>query len=331
MNKVYINAASIWVATPDQQDAADNWLKVDLPKITHKLLSPNATRRMSKAVKMGIFCSLEAVNHLDPATLDGILVGSSKGCLIDSDKFLQSIVEQQEEFLSPTPFIQSTHNTVAGQIALLIKNQGYNMTYSQGRISFESAVLDAYIQLTMNERNTLLVGAVEELSDISIKVSSSFDKTASPQQTTGISQSEGAGFFIFSNQQDQHTRAELTDISIYSATAKLSSEAQLLAFLKKNKVSIEQIDAIIYGSKNTENAFDAISTSFNNTRIINYQLQIGCFDTDIVFALDLALKLLYNQTLVQKSSPIENGSSIYQNILICNFGEQNSLMLLSGC
>jgi len=331
MNKVYINAASICVTTPDQHHTAENWLKVDVPKIDSKLLSPNATRRMSKAVKMGILCSLEAVSQMDLANLDGILVGSSKGCLIDSDKFLQSIVEQQEEFLSPTPFIQSTHNTVAGQIALLIKNTGYNMTYSQERISFESAALDAYIQLTMDERNTLLVGAVDELSDISIKISSILDKTTSQQQMTGISQSEGAGFFIFSNRQDEHTRAELTDISIYQAKAKLSSEAQLLAFLKKNKVPIEQIDAIIYGSANMENPFDASSTSFNKTRKINYQLQIGRFDTDIVFALDLALKLLCNQTLVQKSSPIENGNRSYQKILICNFGEQNSLMLLSGC
>ena len=331
MNKVYINAACICVATPNQQDATGSWLKVDLPKITNKLLSPNATRRMSKAVKMGIFCSLEAVNHLDAATLDGILVGSSKGCLIDSDKFLQSIVEQQEEFLSPTPFIQSTHNTVAGQIALLIKNRGYNMTYSQGRISFESAVLDAYIQLKMNERNTLLVGAVDELSDISIKISSALDEAASQYKTTGSSQSEGAGFFVFSNLQDQHTRAELTDISIYPATTKLSSEDQVLAFLKKNDLSAEQIDAIVYGSENTENPFDTSWTNFNKTTKINYQLLVCRFDTDVVFALDLALKLLHHQTLVPKSSPTENGSRSYQKILICNFGEQNSLMLLSGC
>lgn len=331
MNKVYINAASICVATPDQQEATDSWLKVDLPKIANKLLSPNATRRMSKAVKMGIFCSLEAINHLASTKLDGILVGSSKGCLIDSDKFLQSIVEQQEEFLSPTPFIQSTHNTVAGQIALLIKNQGYNMTYSQGRISFESAVLDAYIQLTMNERNTLLVGAVDELSDISIEISETIANTTNQLTTTGIPQSEGAGFFVFSNQQDEHTRAELTDISIYQATAQLSSEAQLLAFLKKNELSAEQIDAIVYGYENTENPFDASWTNFNRSTKINYQLQVGQFDTDVVFALDLALKLLRHQTLVQKNSPTENSSRSYQKILICNFGEQNSLMLLSGC
>lgn len=166
MHKVYINAASICVNNLSLPNSPENWIKVDLPKIDSKILSPNSARRMSKAVKMGIICAMEALQQIDRSELDGILVGSGKGCLIDSDKFLQSIVVQQEEFLSPTAFIQSTHNTVAGQIALLIKNTGYNMTYSQGRVSFESTVFDAYLQLVLNERKTLLVGAVDELSDI---------------------------------------------------------------------------------------------------------------------------------------------------------------------
>ncbi|WET69199.1 beta-ketoacyl synthase chain length factor [Sphingobacterium sp.] len=331
MHKVYINAASICVNNLSLPNSPENWIKVDLPKIDSKILSPNSARRMSKAVKMGIICAMEALQQIDHSELDGILVGSGKGCLIDSDKFLQSIVVQQEEFLSPTAFIQSTHNTVAGQIALLIKNTGYNMTYSQGRVSFESTVFDAYLQLVLNERKTLLVGAVDELSDISIDISESIANTTDQPITTGIPQTEGAGFFIFSNQKNQHTLGELVDMVIYHPTEELRPETQLATFLKKNKLSAEQLDLVIYGSAKPETPSEMEAEAFNELAKINYQSQVGYFDTDIVFAFDLALKQLDNQTFRSMESPTENKIGAFQHVLICNFGDQNSLMLLSRC
>jgi 3-oxoacyl-(acyl-carrier-protein) synthase len=349
MHKVYINAASLCVNNLSKQERPENWIKVDLPKIDSKILSPNSARRLSKAVKMGILCAMEALQQMDHSTLDGILVGSGKGCLIDSDKFLQSIVVQQEEFLSPTAFIQSTHNTVAGQIALLLKNTGYNMTYSQGRVSFESTVFDAYLQLVLNERKTLLVGAVDELSDISIEISEAITNTTDHPLTAnsidqpitthtthllatgGIPHTEGAGFFVFSNQQHQHSLGELVDMVIYHPTEELPPESHLAAFLKKNKLSTEQIDLIIYGSAKQETPLEMEAKAFNNIAKINYQLQVGYFDTDIVFALDLALKQLNNQTFRSMESPTGNQTAALQHILICNFGDQNSLMLLSRC
>lgn len=331
MHKVYINAASICVNNLSLPNSRENWIKVDLPKIDSKILSPNSARRMSKAVKMGIICAMETLQQIDRSELDGILVGSGKGCLIDSDKFLQSIVVQQEEFLSPTAFIQSTHNTVAGQIALLIKNTGYNMTYSQGRISFESTVFDAYLQLALNERKTLLVGAVDELSDISIDISESIANTTDQPITTGIPRTEGAGFFIFSNQKNQHTLGELVDMVIYHPTEELRPETQLAAFLKKNKLSAEQLDLVIYGSAKPETPSEMEAEAFNDLAKINYQSQIGYFDTDVVFAFDFALKQLNNQTFRSMESPTGNKTSAFQHVLICNFGDQNSLMLLSRC
>lgn len=331
MHKVYINAASICVNNLSLPNSRENWIKVDLPKIDSKILSPNSARRMSKALKMGIICAMEALQQIDRSELDGILVGSGKGCLIDSDKFLQSIVVQQEEFLSPTAFIQSTHNTVAGQIALLIKNTGYNMTYSQGRVSFESTVFDAYLQLVLNERKTLLVGAVDELSDISIDISESIANTTDQPITTGIPRTEGAGFFIFSNQKDQHTLGELVDMVIYHPTEELRPESQLAAFLKKNKLSAEQLDLVIYGSAKPEPPSEMEAEAFNDLAKINYQSQIGYFDTDVVFAFDFALKQLNNQTFQSMESPIGNKTGAFQHVLICNFGDQNSLMLLSRC
>jgi hypothetical protein len=329
MQKVYINGSSIAVVNSAQLDTKEQWIKINLPKIDSAIIPPAATRRMSKAVKMGIICGMEAMRQAACSNPDGILVGTGKGCLVDSDKFLKAISEQKEDFLSPTAFIQSTHNTVAGQIALLTKNSGYNMTYSQGRISFESAALDAYIQLTMNERASLLVGAVDELSDISIEINNAIDRDQI--NNTNDIQAEGAGFFVFSNQKNRHTLGELKDIDIYQNTLDHSSEKRISEFLNRNQLTIKQIDTIIYSSTTVESPFSTVSPILEKINKINYHSQTGIFDTDIVFAFDLALKRMNDQTFSTSISLNKGKIQHDRNILICNFGEQNSLMLLSRC
>lgn len=330
MQKVYINGSSVAVINATQLDSAEQWIKINLSKIDSNLISPTAARRMSKAVKMGVGCGMEAMQQAACPNPDGIIVGTGKGCLVDSDKFLRAINEQKEDFLSPTAFIQSTHNTVAGQIALLTKNSGYNMTYSQGRISFESAALDAYIQLSMNERQSLLVGAVDELSDISIEI----DKATKRDQLNAIDhtkyiQTEGAGFFIFSNQKNAHTLGELRDIDIYQQGPDHSK--QIIKFLTRNQLTMDQIDSVIYHSTTVGTPFGTTSPTLEKISKINYYSQIGTFDTDSVFAFDMALKRLNDQTFPTTTSLIGRKKRHDQNILICNFGEQSGLMLLSRC
>src|SRR5690606_5551866 len=104
-------------------------------------------RRMSRVVKMGVAAanlSLEAAGLTAP---DAIITGTAYGCLDDTGVFLKKMVEQQEEMLTPTAFIQSTHNTVAGQIALLLQCHGYNNTFVNRGFSFENALLDAMMIL----------------------------------------------------------------------------------------------------------------------------------------------------------------------------------------
>ena len=60
------------------------------------------------------------------------------------------MVDSNESALNPTPFIQSTHNTIGSQIALLLQCQGYNQTYTQRAFSFENVLLDAILELKEN-------------------------------------------------------------------------------------------------------------------------------------------------------------------------------------
>ena len=91
---------------------------------------------------------------------DAVIAGTGLGCLEDTEKFLGSIYTLQEHLLNPTPFINSTHNTIAGAIALAIKCHGYNATYTHRGFSFESALLDALMLASENPEAAILAGCI---------------------------------------------------------------------------------------------------------------------------------------------------------------------------
>src|SRR5690554_5852114 len=123
------------------------------------LLSPDykqyiqgpALRRLSKVLRAGVASAKSCLLQAGEDQPDAIVVGTGLGCLEDTTRFLGQLVENEESLLNPTPFIQSTHNTIAGQIALLIQCKGYNMTFTQKNLSFESALLDAVMLMKDDE------------------------------------------------------------------------------------------------------------------------------------------------------------------------------------
>ena len=103
-------------------------------------ISGGAARRMALGVKMGVVASNIAMQEAQLKNVDAIITGTGMGCLLDSEKFLSKLIDNNEQFLTPTSFIQSTHNTVGGQIALGIQCKGYNFTYVHSSVSFESSL-----------------------------------------------------------------------------------------------------------------------------------------------------------------------------------------------
>lgn len=126
-------------------------------------------RRMSKAVRMGVVASKVALQQAGIDKPNAITVGTAYGCLQDTERFLDKLVDQDEQMLTPTAFIQSTHNTVSGQIALLAKCNGHNLTYVHKGHSFEHALIDAQLYLGNNPDANVLVGGIDELTENSIK------------------------------------------------------------------------------------------------------------------------------------------------------------------
>lgn len=126
-------------------------------------ISPASLRRLSPVLRMALAAAKECQSKTD-REIDAISVGTALGCLVDTEKFLVTIHTSTSDTLSPTAFIQSTHNTIAGQISLELKNHSYNMTHTQNSLSFEWALLDAL--MCCNEGSTtVLLGAADEAID----------------------------------------------------------------------------------------------------------------------------------------------------------------------
>ena len=108
-------------------------------------------RRMSRIIKMGVASGLKCLHDAEIEKPDAIITGTAYGCLEDTEVFLEKLIENNESLLTPTSFIQSTHNTIGAQIGLLLKCTNYNNTFVHKGHSFESALLDCLMLLKNNE------------------------------------------------------------------------------------------------------------------------------------------------------------------------------------
>jgi 3-oxoacyl-(acyl-carrier-protein) synthase len=80
----------------------------------------------------------------------------------NSEAFLQGVLNPEEGAMSPTRFMQSTHNTIGSLIAIRMHCHGYNATYSHTGCSFRSALEDAMMQLQLGDIDSALVGWYDE-------------------------------------------------------------------------------------------------------------------------------------------------------------------------
>ena len=255
MQPVYIQHTASIHATDRTSDHP--YLTADEPD--YKSIITNATlrRRMSRIIKMGVACGLECITNLSSEQVQGIITATGLGCLTDTEKFMNSLIDNEERMLNPTPFIQSTFNTIGGQIALIRGIHAYNMTYVHRGLSFESALFDAFIHL-WEGKDYLLVGALDELTDTSHRI----------QQRMGLLKNiragEGAQFFLLRREANEQTLCEIAGIETF--TGKQSTEQilqRIYSFLRKNETETCAINRIVTGRNGNEQQ-DAIYHEVEN-------------------------------------------------------------------
>ena len=168
-NRIYIRSAAQisvqkplcedWMADPVQ--LSGEYLRSQDPDFKPFLSSMQA-RRMGLILKRAIAVSLTALREAGIECPDAIFTGTGLGCMENTENFLSAMCRDGEEMLPPTYFMMSTHNTISSAVAILLRCHGQNCTYSQKDISFESALLDAFLQLQVGGISNALVGAHDE-------------------------------------------------------------------------------------------------------------------------------------------------------------------------
>ena len=309
------------------------------------VIKPMMLRRLSKAVKMGIFCSKKALLEAEVEIPDAILIGTGQGCLQDTEKFMLNMLNTNEGSLSPTSFIQSTHNTVGGQIALDLKCTGYNMTFTQNSVSFESALLDATLQFEQNHKKNVLIGGVDETSpnftgfqklDNQIKLESINNLELLNSGTAGTIMSESAAFFSLSSDKSAESYAEFKDVEIINSLEVTEISERIDQFLKRNQMSVSAIDVVILG-RNGDVRFDHFYDEVQDVLFaekcqIGFKHLVGENNSVSSYAFWLASKILKQKMIPEIFKLNSVNCKQRQNILIYNqyLGRNHGLILLQS-
>ncbi len=299
-------------------------------------------RRMSRVIKMGIASSTLAMREASLLSPQAIIVGTSLGCMEDTFSFLSKMVQYNEEMLSPTAFIHSTHNSIAAQIALLFQCQVYNSTYVHRNISFESALLDAMLLLEEGNVDNALIGGIDEITNTSFTIMNRLGHFKESKQVTpenfyhpgkGSVAGEGAAFFVLATTQSKSTYAKILSSQTFSFCDSQEIVASAKLMLAENH--IDQLDLLLQGNNgdaDDDAIFNEIADSIQmNERTLYFKHLCGEYGTASAFGMTIAAELLKNEITAKKF-----GYALAEKpntILIYNQskGIHHSLTLLAAC
>lgn len=310
------------------RESKDNQLTVTEP--AYPDIPNSKLRRMGKALRIGVGAALPILKKTP--NMAGIILGTANGGMEDCIKFLNQVIEYDEGTLTPTNFVQSTTNAVAGQIGLMNRNTGYNATHVHRGLSFENALTDALFLSLENPDDNYLVGGLDEISKYNYNIDllagwykrQAVSNLKLYQSTTpGSMAGEGSAIYAVSGMAD-------------GARMKLS---KILTFHTEDKSVIENavtelantfhIDAWISGENGDirfNEWYQKVGSILSETPIHRYKHLCGEYPTSSAFALYLCWQMMSGKDV----SFLGLKSNSAQTILIYNnyHGLQHSLMVV---
>jgi 3-oxoacyl-(acyl-carrier-protein) synthase len=223
----------------------------------------------------------------------------------------------------------------------------YNNAFVHRGFSFESALLDGMMLLQEKDASNVLVGAIDEITNISHAILSRMGlyKTGAvsnleifENESKGTIAGEGASFFLLSNEPSPGDYAKLDGLkTFYKPNDEKEINDQVLSFLASHEVSLNDIDLVITG-KNGDSRTDIkvdqlVKALFNENNTVNYKHLCGEYPTAAAFALWLAANIVRSGSVpsaLDYNGPRERK---IKRVLICNHYKQvhHSLLLVSAC
>ena len=302
-------------------------------------IDPMVSRRMSRIIKMGVYSALKCLRDAGIKVPDAIITGTGMGCVEDTGKFLTSIYENEEKLLNPTPFIQSTHNTVAASIALILKCHGYNNTYGHRGFSFESALIDAMMLLKEEQADNILAGALDELNPDLFAITDRLgfwkkkavsNMRLKDSKSRGTIAGEGTAFFSLSRMKSEKSFARISSVK---TLLKPDNQQKI----ENSLIETGKPDLVILGI-NGDLAGDKIYNKlrrglFRDVPAAWYKHLCGEYDTSTAFALAMAAGIIREQR-VPEIMKLDNGPvGGIRKILIYNHlrNVNHSAIMVSSC
>ncbi|MDR1763027.1 MAG: beta-ketoacyl synthase chain length factor, partial [Dysgonamonadaceae bacterium] len=247
-------------------------------------------------------------------------------CINDLETFLKSVLNENEHALSPIPFINSSHNTVAAQISRVLKNRSYNNTFCHRGIAFENALQDAMLMLRGGEASNVLLGGIDEISEHYRFLLSSVGLTPAD--------GEGAIFFMLANQPDRNTYAKICALktAVFSFPNPCQIEDFVNDFLDEAQISVNEIDTLLLGINGNE-ADDSIYFQVQklfppDIQFAKYKHLCGEYATGAAFALALSAQSIKNGRFPESCLLGKTGVRQAEKILIFNHYQRQNFSLM---
>lgn len=266
---------------------------------------------MSRILKMGVYTGMDCISKAGIARPDGIITGTGKGSMTDTEKFVKELSEYREEALNPTPFILSTYNAINGAIALQTKATGYNQTFVHRGSSFEVSLYDAQLKLnTATDAEYYLVGCFDEMTPEYFFVKDKigyWKKAWDPAQSlwqqadsTGTLAGEGCAFFMLHN-EGQEAIAAIHSVETGYRTAATELPEILQRNLNKCGWQTEEVDMLVLGlngDSGDEPFYKQLADQIPaGVPILAFKQLCGEYETSGGFALWLTCSLLQGHRL----------------------------------
>jgi 3-oxoacyl-(acyl-carrier-protein) synthase len=304
-------------------------------------------RRMGRLLKMGMTSAGICLHDAGIEKPDAIITATGLGMPEETERFLNGMLDNGEQLLNPTAFMQSTHNTVGAHIAVMLGCNNYNLTYVHGSVSFENALLDSMMWLAEKPSDKILLGGIEEITELHFDMTDSIgfwkkgeisNMELFKDMRPGTIAGEGAAFFLLTTEEDQSNYARIRALTTRFNPGKQDIAVNMIQeFLEVNNISSNDIDLLLLGM-NGDPAYDAVyqpvMDQFSGICKAGFKHLCGEHYLASSFALWLAAKIIKNgnvpAAVVLNDRP---KSGKINNILIYNHHKNiyHSLILLSSC
>ncbi|MBK7690125.1 MAG: beta-ketoacyl synthase chain length factor [Bacteroidetes bacterium] len=309
-------------------------------------INPVQIRRMSRALKLGFSTAIDCLRKSPVKEMDAIIIGTGKGCMIDTEAFLHSIRDYNETALNPTHFIHSTYNQLNGMIALDQKIYSYNVTYAHRGFSFEHTLIDASLLIDEDEAKHVLIGSFDEMTPEHFFIKQRWgywkneitdSKALFLSNSPGTLAGEGYGFFVLGAEKTCADQVSILSVqTLYNPGDEEILQA-IQSILTAHQLEAASVDLLMLGNNGDnrqQHRDELLTTVLHEATPLYFKHLCGEYDTASQFGFWLLSHVLKRQQIPESLyHPSQrkrfSKEKIRYALLYNNYFESNqSLMLL---